>query len=77
MADTGLPAADPGTLEEAIQAREAIAITNAYQSLEAVGIVSVEDWQRSAAEFAEILPNDPLSREQMRARVEAELADET
>lgn len=67
--EIGLLAADPGTLEEAIQVREAAAIANTYQSLEAMGIVSVADWQRSTTQFAGILSNDPLSREQMQARV--------
>ena len=74
VADTGLLAADPGTLEDAVQVREAVAIENAYRALESAGIRTREDWQRSAAEFAETLSKDPLSREQMQARVEAELA---
>ena len=74
VADTGLLAADPGTLEDAVQVREAVASENAYRALESAGIRTREDWQRSAAEFAETLSKDPLSREQMQARVEAELA---
>lgn len=74
IADTGLPPAQPGTKEGAIQAREAVAITNAYRALESAGIRTTEDWQRSAAAGAQTLSENPLGRDEMEARVETELA---